>query len=167
MFYLLNPKLWIALAVAVALSVGTWRVHSAGKASGRSEVQAKFDAYRLTVEKAQAETQAETLRKEADLIAKAHAEKRKSDEAHHRTRVALDTALHSLRNRPERPGDPAVPAPAAPGADPAPTDTACTGRDLYRPDAEFLARLFADTETLSTALMSCRAQYESAQRKTQ
>lgn len=166
MLYLLNPKLWIALAIAAALSVGAWRVHSAGKASGRAEVQTKFDAYRLAAEKAEAEAKAANLRKEADLIAKAHTEKRKSDEAHHRTRVALDTALHSLRNRPERPSDPAVPAPATAGAEPVPTAAACTGRDLFRPDAEFLARLAADTETLSTALMSCRTQYESARAAT-
>ena len=58
MLYLLNPKLWIALAIAAALSVGAWRVHSAGKASGRAEVQTKFDAYRLAAEKAEAEAKA-------------------------------------------------------------------------------------------------------------
>ena len=75
MLYLLNPKLWIALAIAAALSVGAWRVHSAGKASGRAEVQTKFDAYMLAAEKAEAEAKAAAAAEaEAKAAEKAAAE---------------------------------------------------------------------------------------------
>lgn len=64
-----------------------------------------------------------------------------------------------LRNRPERPAGGAVPAG---GADP----VACTGAQLYRPDAEFLVWESARANQLRIDLADCQARYDSAVRLT-
>lgn len=65
----------------------------------------------------------------------------------------LDTALASLRNRPERP---AGHVPKASGS-----CKGATGANLSRPDAEFLTRESARADRLRSALDACYRQYDS------
>jgi hypothetical protein len=64
----------------------------------------------------------------------------------------LAAALDSLRNRPDR-----LPQ----------TPTSCagtTGKELSRPDAEFLERFAADAQKLQSELNSCISQYNAARK---
>lgn len=61
----------------------------------------------------------------------------------------------SLRNRPERPAASQTPTPASAGPD----TQSCTGRELYRPDAEFLVREAARADQIRITLAACEAAY--------
>ncbi len=64
-----------------------------------------------------------------------------------------------LRNRPERPASGSVPAGGA-------SPVACTGAQLYRPDAEFLVWESARADQLRIDLADCQARYDSAAKRT-
>lgn len=70
----------------------------------------------------------------------------------------LAATLVELRERPARPVEPV----SAPSAGPAPEPPACrgTGAQLYREDAEFLAREAARADEIRAALQQCTAQYD-------
>lgn len=184
---LVRPWLkYLAVAIAVLAAVWWWNrwldgrdeaAFERGVIAGRAQVQPTLDKERKdrADERAaqladQAQRERDAREKENTLRTQIDKNRKASDEKLRTLAAARDRDLEQLRNRPARPPEPvagsAVPAPATAGAEPTPTAAACTGRDLFRPDAEFLARLAADTETLSTALMSCRTQYESARAAT-
>lgn len=69
--------------------------------------------------------------------------------------TAVRAALDSVRGRPDRPaaGGGAVPGGAA-------AAVACTGAQLYRPDAQFLVREAGRADGLRNQLSDCRAKYD-------
>lgn len=68
--------------------------------------------------------------------------------------AAVRAALDSVRDRPDRPaGGGAVPGGAT-------TTVACTGAQLYRPDAQFLVREAGRADGLRNQLADCRARYD-------
>jgi hypothetical protein len=68
--------------------------------------------------------------------------------------LARNTALaNSLRDRQTRPASGAVPSASGAGS------SACTGKELYREDSEFLVRLGREGDELRIALKQCYAQY--------
>jgi len=66
----------------------------------------------------------------------------------------LDTALAGLRNRKDRPSTYMPPTPG--------TTEGRSGAELFRPDAEFLARESARADKLRIELDRCYTQYEAA-----
>jgi hypothetical protein len=72
--------------------------------------------------------------------------------------TARNTALaNSLRDRQTRPAQTSsVSSTASVGS------SACTGKELYREDGEFLVRLAREADELRVALKQCYAQYEAA-----
>lgn len=80
--------------------------------------------------------------------------------ASEKNRIAADlrSQLDSLRNRPDRSPD-TVPGGSA-------DKLGCTGADLARPDAEFLARYDSAVARIELALGECRAHYDEAARLT-
>lgn len=72
--------------------------------------------------------------------------------------VDRDNLLISLRNRPQRPT-------SVSGNTQSTSATAgitgATGQELFKPDAEFLARFATDTETLKLGLLQCYSDYNS------
>lgn len=118
-----------------------------GHQHGAQEIQAKWDT-----EKAATATAQRT--KEAELQAgmdKLRTEKNNElERLTRRVRVLSD----SLRNRPERPAS-ATPEAGA-------SAVGCTGRELYRPDSEFLVRIAERADTIRLALIACQAAYDAA-----
>ena len=72
---------------------------------------------------------------------------------------ALLALFAELRDRPERPAGGAVPTGGA-------GQVACTGAQLYRPDAAFLIGESAAADQLRLDLADCQARYDSAVRLT-
>lgn len=74
-----------------------------------------------------------------------------------------DSLLVSLRNRTSRSKPPAI---SSTGSNAAETTgpTGCSPQQLYREDAEFLARFAADAETIRQELISTRRAYESIEK---
>jgi len=121
-----------------------------GHKHGTEEVQAKWNAEKLTLITAQHDKEAE-LQSNMDTLRKAYS----NETAKLATNVR--NLSNSLRNRPERP---AVPASAASSA--AATAPGCTGAELYKPDGEFLVREAARADAIRIAMIQCQAAYDAA-----
>lgn len=152
----MNPWLILGfvLAVAAAGGAGLYQGHELGMA----EVQQKWDKERAAQEAEYAAAQAAAREKEQSLQTSAdHLRQEKDREI--RDLNARATALaNSLRDRPTRPTTEASALPST--TDVRPAATGCTGKELYRPDGEFLAREAARGDELRVLLKQCREQYE-------
>lgn len=140
MTILLNPRIWIALALAILLGWAGIHLYRAGEAS----VQQKWDAQKaLDLEAARA--------KEQEWQDKANETAKATDEQIQNIHARLDDALGELRKRPERPA--VMPqTPSAPAGS--------TGAGLYRDDGEFLSRYAAVAATIAAERDACYRQYE-------
>jgi hypothetical protein len=148
---LLNWRLWAALALAMALAASHWKAFVLGGNQVRVEWAQEKETNEIQARAAlaQAATKTIALQIQADKT-------RKAKDAHiARLAADLDAALDSLRQRPDRPAD--LPAPASAGA-----ATGCTGAELWRPDAGFLAREAARADRILADLGQCQAAYEQA-----
>ena len=156
---LLNPRLWIALAIAAALGYSAWWLHYTGYQAGKTEVQALWDADRAAIAQQSLERARQVSR--ATDAAQAQADQQLEDK---NAKIrALDAAvsglLASLHNRPDRPDASGGDLPHAASAAPA---ASCTGADLYRSDSEFLAWEAARADQLRLDLGQCQAAYNTA-----
>ena len=154
----MNPYLILGavLAIGVAAGGGYYKGNSAGK----SEVQQAWDKEKADQYAAYAKGQEEARKKEQQL--QANADKlRKEKDAEIRNISARATALaNSLQQRQTRPTESSTVS-SSPGVRP----TACTGKELYREDGEFLVRLSREADELAAALKQCYAQYDAARQK--
>lgn len=143
----------VALA-SLALVLGlAWRIHVKADAAGYARAQGEAASQAL----AQAQTVLE--RERAAHQALLALEQKASHEKNDLQRRVADLA-DSLRQRPERPTElPAAAGPAHP--------VACTGAELYRPDAAFLVREAGRADQLRVELAACQASYDQAVRLTQ
>ena len=148
MAILLNPRVWIALALAAALAFGGAFTYRAGKASVRVE----FDKYKLEQAAQTVKAEVAARAKEQQWQASADATTKAKDETILNINARLADAVISLRNRPERPASGVVPD--APGACPA-----ATGTRLYRDDSEFLSRIASSAAIVVAERDACYAQY--------
>lgn len=153
MMSLLNWRVWAAIALAVLLAGTHWKAYVEG---GKS-VQAKWDADKVEQLEQTNKLQQEAAQATADLQAKADQLRRTKNAQIDRLNSELSAALDSLRDRPARPGAGDLPGNA--GSGPA---AGCTGAELYRPDAQFLARLAAQAERLRADLDQCQTAYGNA-----
>lgn len=91
---------------------------------------------------------------EQQIMASVTEERNKKDAQIRTIRTQLDAALIELRNRPTRVQVPPTATDRRPG----------TGAELFREDAEFLAREAARADELRAELMACYASYEAARK---
>ena len=142
---------WVlgGLAGLVMLGFSYWK----GYTHGKEAVQQKWDAEKVVLEreaqqlKDQAREVERSMQKEVNRIQK---------EKHHAIKTAdskYRTLVDSLRDRPETRATDAMPSSTG-------DVVGCTGAQLARPDAEFLAGYAADAERLQAAYNSCRQAYE-------
>jgi len=155
----LKTQTAIAIIVSVSIAASAWWLHSRGVQAGRTQVQALWDAESARVAQAQAIEIIEAMATSAALQAKIDQLQR----SHHSeiTRISRRHAalVASLRDRPEAraadprdlPADPAVRVELAIG---------CTGAQLSKPDARFLAGEAALAAELQAALRACLFAYE-------
>lgn len=107
-------------------------------------------------DKALVEASAKALRASKDLQANADKDRETKDEKIEALNTSLTTALSKLRTRPTRPSDIANNPPSV---------EACTARELYREDAEFLTREAARAESVLIERDYYYEQYEAVRKK--
>jgi hypothetical protein len=123
-----------------------------------AKVNQEWDKERAAQEAAYAQAQAEARTKEQELQANADAIRQEKDREIRNLNARTTALTNSLRDRTERPTTEAstLPSTTTNGS----TATGCTGKELYRPDGEFLAREAARADELRFLLKQCRDQYE-------
>ena len=152
----MNP--WLILGVVLAVGAAGGAGLYQGRELGMAKVQQKWDKERAAQEAAYAQAQAEARTKEQELQANADAIRQEKDREIRNLNARTTALTNSLRDRSERPTTEAstLPNTTTNGS----TATGCTGKELYRPDGEFLAREAARADELRFLLKQCRDQYE-------
>jgi hypothetical protein len=149
-----NP--WIILAATIAIGAAAAGGYHTGKESGMAEVQQAWDKEKTAQYAQYAKAMEEAVEKQQQLQLTADKLRQEKDRET-RDLVARNTALaNSLRDRQSRPAadSGAVSGAASVG------QSACTGKQLYREDGEFLVRLAREADELRAAIKQCYAQYE-------
>lgn len=145
---LLNPKLWIGLAIAAALALAGAFIYRSGKAVKGAE----FDAYKISQQEQRILADRANRNTERAWQDAANQSTKAKDEQILNINARLDDALGRLRDRPARPlGD--VPASAS-------TCKGATGAGIYAEDGQFLIREAARADKLRAALTACYSQYD-------
>lgn len=152
----MNPWFLVGALVAVcaAFSGGYWR----GNEAGQAFVQQQWDQEKAKQMAEYAENQRIAREKEQAMqLAADNIRKEKDNEI--RNLNARATALtNSLRDRPSR--STAETSSVSNTTSNGSTATGCTGKELFRPDGEFLAREAARGDELRILLKQCYKQYQ-------
>ena len=154
----MNP--WVILGFVLAVGAAAGGGYYKGNSAGRAEVQQAWDKEKAEQYAAYAKGQEEARQREQEMQQAADRLRREKDRET-RELAARNTALvNSLRDRNERPtqGD-TVSGTTGVGS------SGCTGKELYRPDSEFLVRLAGEADELRFALKQCYSQYNAARQK--
>jgi hypothetical protein len=154
----MNP--WVILGFVLAVGAAAGGGYYKGNSAGKAEVQQAWDKEKAEQYAAYAKGQEEARKREQDMQEAADRLRREKDRET-RELAARNTALvNSLRDRNERPtqGD-TVSGTTGVGS------SGCTGKELYRPDSEFLVRLAGEADELRFALKQCYSQYNAARQK--
>jgi hypothetical protein len=152
-----NP--WVILGVVLAIGAAAGGGYYKGNSAGKAEVQQLWDKEKAEQYAEYAKGQEAARQKEQELQAQADRLRRDKD-AEIRNINARATALaNSLRDRNSRAPETNSSANATGTGQAGPR---CTGAELSREDAEFLAGEAARADSLRTALNQCLAQYEAA-----
>lgn len=155
---LINPKLWLEIAVVAALGFAGWYGYNWVFERGEDSVQRKWDSVEKERAEAVAKATTDALNATKDLQANAEKERGVKDAqiaALNRTNASL---LVELSKRPSRPSGSGLSGDASNGA----ASKGCTGAGLYKEDGEVLARLARDADQLRISLKACYANYEAA-----
>lgn len=153
----MNP--WLIVGCLVAVGVAGVGGYMKGDEAGQAFVQQQWD--RQTAElAAQHAKDLEAARQKEQAMQASADQLRKEKDREIRDLNSRATALaNSLRVRPERSAPQTSTVSSATEA--RPTAAGCTGKELYRPDGEFLAREAARADEARLLLKQCREQYES------
>ena len=161
MTWLLNPRVGLALALAVAWPLSLWQASNRGETAGKAFVQQQWDAANITraqatlrlVDAAHATSQA--------LQDKASEQRKATNDQITRINRAHALALERLRDRPERPADTGVGS-VSEVATVGEHATGCTGAGLFKSDSAVLIGIGRDADELRINLKACYAAYENA-----
>jgi len=149
-----NPYLVLAGIAAVGIFGGM--SYYQGYESGQKAVQQSWDKEKAQQYAQYAKGQEESRKREQELQSTANKLRQEKDREI-REIAARNTALaNSLRDRQSRPAANASAVPSAASVGP----SACTGKELYREDGEFLVRLAGEADEVRAALKQCYAQYQ-------
>jgi hypothetical protein len=154
----MNP--WVILGFVLAVGAAAGGGYYKGNSAGKSEVQQAWDKEKAEQFAEYAKAQEEARLREQEL--QANADKlRKEKDAEIKTINARAAALsNSLRDRQARPAKTStVSSTTSVGS------SACTGKELYREDGEFLVRISREADELAAALKQCYAQYDAARQR--
>lgn len=142
---------WKLIALVVMIALG----YNKGYNNGAEAIKAEWTIEKLAIEQEysskleQAISKQEQLNIKIETIQKARINETKNINAKHAATLSL------LRQRPaQRSADTSL-------STTSPTAIGCTGKELAKPDAEFLAGYAADAAKLNEALQQCKAQYNS------
>ena len=152
----MNPWLILGFVLAVAAAGGAGLYK--GRDLGMAEVQQAWDKERAAQLAEYAAAQAAAREKEQSMQADADTLRKEKDREIRDLNARATALTNSLRDRASRPTTEASTLPSTTSNGSAPPG--CTGKELYRPDGEFLAREAARGDELRALLKQCRAQYE-------
>jgi len=149
----MNP--WLILAFVLAVGAAAGGGYYKGNSAGKSEVQQQWDKEKAEQYAAYAKGQEEARQREQALQADADKLRREKDAEVRNINARAAALANSLRERQARPADAdSVSSAASVGSG------ACTGKNLYREDGEFLVRIAAEADELRAALQQCYKQYQ-------
>jgi len=150
----MNP--WVILGFVLAVGAAAGGGYYKGNSAGKSEVQQQWDKEKAEQYAAYAKGQEEARRREQEMQGAADKLRREKDVEIRNINARATALANSLRDRQTRPTETgAVPSTTSAGS------SACTGKDLYREDGEFLVRIAREADELRVALKQCYQQYES------
>ena len=155
---MMNP--WVILGFVIAIGIAAAGGYYQGNVAGKAEIQQVWDKEKAEQYAAYAKGQEEARKREQELQAAAD-DIRKDKDAQIRNISTRATAMaNSMRDREAR----SAAANQAPGT--ASTgSSACTGKELYREDGEFLIGIAREADELRIALKQCYRQYDAATQK--
>jgi len=152
----MNP--WLILGAVLAVGAAAVGGYHTGKDSGMAEVQQAWDKEKTAQYAQYAKAMEESVEAQQQLQMGADKLRQEKDREI-RDITARNTALaNSLRDRQSRPATPAGAVSSTAGVG----QSACTGKDLYREDGEFLVGVAREADELRAALKQCYAQYDAA-----
>ena len=147
-------RIGIAFAVVVLTGISGY---TKGYQNGKDAVQQAWDKEKRERAEEHAQSLQKALQKQQEMQASADKLRQEKDREI-RDITARNTALvNSLRDRQSRSTADSSTVPNTPSAG----QSACTGKQLYREDGEFLVRVAREADELRAALKQCYAQYES------
>ena len=152
----MNPWLILGFVLAVAAAGGAGLYQ--GRELGMAEVQHEWGKETARLEAEYAENQRIAREKEQALQANADQLRQEKDREIRNLNARATALANSMRDRPTRPTTETSTVSST--AEVRPTATGCTGKELYRPDGEFLAREAARGDETRLLLKQCREQYE-------
>jgi hypothetical protein len=149
-----NP--WVLLTFVLAIGAAAGGGYYKGNSAGKAEVQAEWAKEKAEQYAEYAKGQEAARAREQEMQQAADKLRREKD-AQIREINARATALtNSLRDRQARPTETSTVSSAAGNR------SACSGRELYKEDGEFLVRIATEADELRAALKQCYAQYNAA-----
>ena len=153
---MMNP--WVILGFVVAILGAAGAGYYQGNEAGQAKVQQAWDKERAAQEAEYAAAQAAARQKEQALQANANQLRQEKDREIRNLNARATALANSMRDRSERPATETSAVSST--ADARPSTAGCTGKELYRPDGEFLAREAARGDEARLLLKQCRDQYE-------
>ncbi len=158
------PSPWLLLAAVLAIG----GAYVAGEVEGDDEGSARVQQAWDRSDKLASDTRARRIEanrtKEQGLQANADNEREKQYAETKRLAAGLDAALRELQHRPARPSG-LKPSDVPQVAGVAGDVRGCTGADLYRDDAGFLARYSHAARVILAERDTCRRLYNEAREK--
>jgi hypothetical protein len=152
----MNP--WLILGAVLAIGAAAVGGYHTGKESGMAEVQQAWDKEKTAQYAQYAKAMEESVEIQQQLQMGADKLRQEKDREI-RDITARNTALaNSLRDRQSRPATPTSSVSGSASAG----QSACTGKQLYREDGEFLVGVAREADELRIALKQCYAQYDAA-----
>jgi hypothetical protein len=149
---------YITIGAIVAIGAAAVGGYHTGKDSGMAEVQQAWDKEKTAQYAQYAKAMEESVEIQQQLQMGADKLRQEKDREI-RDITARNTALaNSLRDRQSRP----APNTSAMSSTASIESSACTGKDLYREDGEFLVGIAREADELRAALKQCYAQYDAA-----
>jgi hypothetical protein len=139
------------LAVVLSYGVGHWR----GDSAGQAKVQQQWDHEKAQQMAEYAKAQEAARERERQMQAAADELRQEKDRELKELNQRAASLSSSLLKRTERPTQGSGVS-QTPGSG----QVACTGKDLYREDGQFLARIAREADELRVALKQCYSQYE-------
>jgi hypothetical protein len=154
----MNP--WVLLTFVLAIGAAAGGGYYKGNSAGRAEVQQAWDKEKAEQYAAYAKGQEEARQREQEMQQAADKLRREKDAEIKNINARATALTNSLRDRQERPAkDGAVSGTS--GA----RSAACSGKELYREDGEFLVRIAREADELRASLDQCVKQYNAARQK--
>lgn len=149
----MNPYFIAATVLAVAFAYGSG--YRDGDSSGQAKIQSQWDKEKAKQMAEYAKAQEEARQRERDMQSEADKLRQEKDRDIKNLNARTIALSNSLQHRADRPSEGSGVSQTSSSG-----QASCTGKELFRTDAEFLARIGREADELRLALKQCYAQYE-------